>query len=107
MQRLFIHSRRRELGLRSMRLVTLAQTRETAISNRRLARSGGNSLASRRHSVPTFEQAASKVFAMYQPNWKSAHHAAQWTASLGSNFIGGLPGGGGSLIANGAVVRSI
>ena len=81
-QRLFIHGKRRELGLGSTRLVTLAQARETAIANRRLARSGGNPLASRRHSVPTFEQAAAKVFAMYRPNWKSAHHAAQWKASL-------------------------
>ena len=81
-QRLFIHGKRRELGLGSIRLVTLAQARERAIANRRLARSGGNPLASRRHSVPTFEQAAGKVFAMYRPNWRSAHHAAQWRASL-------------------------
>ena len=81
-QRLFIHGKRRELGLGSLRLVTLAQARETAIANRRLARSGGNPLASRRQSVPTFEQAGAKVFAMHRPNWKSAKQAAQWTASL-------------------------
>ena len=81
-QRLFIHGKRRELGLGSLRLVTLAQAREAAIANRRLARSGGNPLASRRQSVPTFEQAASKVFAMYRPNWKSPKQAAQWKASL-------------------------
>ena len=81
-QRLFIHGKRRELGLGSIRLVTLAQARERAIANRRLARSGGNPLASRRQSVPTFEQAAGKVYAMYRPNWRSAHHAAQWRASL-------------------------
>ena len=81
-QRLFIHGKRRELGLGSIRLVTLAQARETAIANRRLARSGGNPLASRRQSVPTFQQAATKVFAMYRPNWRSTHHAAQWKASL-------------------------
>ena len=81
-QRLFIHGKRRELGLGSIRLVTLAQARERAIANRRLARSGGNPLASRRHSVPTFQQAATKVYAMYRPNWRSDHHAAQWRASL-------------------------
>ena len=81
-QRLFIHGKRRELGLGSLRLVTLAQARETAIANRRLARSGGNPLASKRQSVPTFEQAGAKVFAMHRPNWKSAKQAAQWTASL-------------------------
>ena len=83
-QRLFIHGKRRELGLGSVRLVTLAQAREAAIANRRLARLGGNPLASRRHSVPTFEQAATKVFAMYRPNWKSAKQAAQWAASMHS-----------------------
>ena len=81
-QRLFIHGKRRELGLGSLRLVTLAQARERAIANRRLARSGGNPLASRRQSVPTFEQAGAKVFAMHRPNWKSAKQAAQWTASM-------------------------
>ena len=52
------------------------------MANRRLARSGGNPLASRRQSVPTLEQAAAKVFAMHRPNWKSAKQAAQWTASM-------------------------
>ena len=84
-QRLFIHGKRRELGLGSIRLVTLAQARETAIANRRLARSGGNPLASRRHCIPTFEQAAAKVFAMYRPIWRSDHHAHQWKASLRAN----------------------
>ena len=81
-QRLFIHGKRRELGLGSLRLVTLAQAREAAIANRRLARSGGNPLASRRQSVPTFEQASARVFAMHRPNWKNPKQAAQWKASL-------------------------
>jgi len=81
-QRLFIHGKRRELGLGSLRLVTLAQARERAIANRRLARSGGNPLASRHQSVPTFEQAGAKVFAMHRPNWKNPKQAAQWRASL-------------------------
>ncbi len=81
-QRLFIQGKRHELGLGSVRLVTLAQAREAAIANRRLARSGGNPMASRRQSVPTFEQAAAKVVAMHRPNWKGAKQAAQWTASM-------------------------
>ena len=81
-QRLFIHGKRRELGLGSIRLVTLAQAREAAIANRRLARSGGNPLASRRQSVPTFEQAVAKVVAMHRPNWTSTGHLVQWRTSL-------------------------
>ena len=81
-QRLFIHGKRRELGLGPVRLVTLSQAREAALANRRLARAGGDPMASRRQSVPTFEQAAAKVIAMHRPNWKSARHAAQWTGTL-------------------------
>ena len=71
-----------ELGLGPVRLVTLAQAREAALANRRLARSGGDPMASRRQSVPTFEQAAAKVVALYRPNWKSAKHARQWMTTL-------------------------
>ena len=81
-QRLFIHGKRRELGLGPLRLVTLSQAREAALANRRLARAGGDPMTSRRQSVPTFEQAAAKVIAMHRPNWKSARHAAQWTGTL-------------------------
>ncbi len=81
-QRIFIHGKRRELGLGPIRLVTLAQAREAALVNRRLARAGGDPMASRRQSVPTFEQAAAKVVALYRPNWKSAKHARQWMTTL-------------------------
>ena len=43
--RLFIHGKRRELGLGPVRLVTLAQVREAARANRRLARAGGDPMA--------------------------------------------------------------
>ena len=39
-------------------------------------------MATRRRSVPTFEQAAAKVVALYRPNWKSAKHARQWMTTL-------------------------
>ena len=81
-QRLFIHGKLRELGLGPIRLVTLAQAREAALANRRLARAGGDPMASRRQSVPTLEQAAAKVVALYRPNWKSAKHAGQWMTTL-------------------------
>ena len=81
-QRLFIHGKRRELGLGPVRLVTLSQAREATLANRRLARAGGDPMTSRCQSVPTFEQAAAKVIAMHRPNWKSARHAAQWTGTL-------------------------
>ena len=70
-QRLFIHGKRRELGLGPVRLTTLAEAREAAMANRKLARSGGDPMAMQRSSVPTFEQVAGKVFAMHRPTWSA------------------------------------
>ena len=81
-QQLFIHGKRRELGLGPVRLVTLAEARDAAQGNRKLARAGGDPMATQRTSVPTFEQAAGKVLAMHRPAWKSAKHAGQWAATL-------------------------
>ena len=80
-QRLFIHGKRRELGLGPVRLVTLAEARDAAVANRKVARAGGDPRTKRRSTVPTFEQAASKVFAMHRANWTD-RHAGQWMATL-------------------------
>ena len=81
-QRLFIHGRRRELGLGPVRLVTLAEAREAALANRKLARAGGDPIAAKGRGIPTFEEASAKVIEIHRPNWKNAKHAAQWTATL-------------------------
>ncbi len=80
-QRLFIHGKRRELGLGPVRLVTLAEARDAALANRKVARAGGDPRAKRRSSVPSFEQAAAKVFAMHRPTW-TTKHADQWISTL-------------------------
>ena len=41
----------------------------------------GDPRATRRRSVPTFERAAAKVFAMHRSTW-SAKHAVQWASTL-------------------------
>ena len=82
-QRLVIHGRRRELGLGSYPLVSLAEARETAFQNRKLARQGGDPLALKRRShAPTFQEAARIVIEMHRPSWRNAKHAAQWDATL-------------------------
>ena len=53
-QRLFIHGKRRELGLGPVRLVTLAEARDAALANRKVARAGGDPRTKRHSSVPTF-----------------------------------------------------
>ncbi|MYI96466.1 MAG: tyrosine-type recombinase/integrase [Acidobacteria bacterium] len=80
-QRLFIHGKRRELGLGPFRLVTLAEARDTALANRKVARAGGDPRTKRGRSVPTFERAAAKVFAVHRPNWTD-RHAGQWMSTL-------------------------
>ena len=54
-QRLVVRGRRRELGLGAATLVSLADAREQALANRKLARSGGDPLADKRRvqRVPT------------------------------------------------------
>ena len=80
-QRLFIRGKRRELGLGPFRLVTLAEARDAALANRKVARAGGDPRTKRRRLVPTFEKAAAKVFAMHRPNWTD-RHAGQWMSTL-------------------------
>ena len=90
-QRLFIHGKRRELGLGPLRLVTLAEARDAALANRKVARAGGDPRTKRRSSVPTFEQAAAKVFAMHRANW-TERHAGQWIATLRTYAYPGIGG---------------
>ncbi len=82
-QRIVIQGRRRELGLGGFPLVSLAEAREAAFQNRKLARQGGDPLALKRKAkVPTFEEAAKIVIEIHRPSWRSAKHAAAWGSSL-------------------------
>ena len=49
-QRLVIRGRKHELGLGSVHLVSLAEAREQALANRKLARSGGDPLSDNQRS---------------------------------------------------------
>lgn len=59
-QRIVVRGRRRDLGLGSASLVSLAQAREAALENRRIARAGGDPVAERKNAreTPTFREAA-------------------------------------------------
>ena len=83
-QRLVIRGRRRELGLGSVALVTLAEAREKARANRKLAREGGDPLAEKRRAkgVPSFAEAAAKVIERKKASWRNPRQAAQWMGSL-------------------------
>ena len=83
-QRLVIRGRRRDCGLGSVALVSLAEAREKARANRKLAREGGDPLAEKRRAqgVPSFAEAAARVVQQKQAGWRSPKHCRDWMSSL-------------------------
>ena len=83
-QRINIRQKRTEIGIGSASLVSLADARQAALENRRLARAGGDPLQAQRQAkeIPTFEEAARKVHKIHEPSWKSKKHAAQFITTL-------------------------
>ena len=84
MQRLVINSKRCDLGLGSVSLVSLAVAREKALENRKAARAGYDPLAARKvaTAMPTFEQAARIVYENNLPTWRNPKHGPQWIGTL-------------------------
>ena len=83
-QRLLVRGRRRELGLGSLALVPLAEAREKALANRKLARQGGDPLAEKRRTqgIPTFAEAAARVLEQKRSGWRNPRHPREWISSL-------------------------
>ena len=85
-QRLMIHGRRRDLGLGSVALVPLAEARETARVNRKLAREGGDPLAEKRRAegTPTFAEAARRVLDQKRAGWRKRPAPAELVDESGA-----------------------
>lgn len=83
-QRIVIRGKRCELGLGSYTLVTLAEAREKALSNRKLAREGGDPLEAKRkrQEILTFEQCARRVHELHAPTWRNVKHRLDFISSL-------------------------
>lgn len=83
-QRIVIQGKRKDIGLGSARLVSLAEARDIALGNRKLARQGRDPIAERRNaqSIVSFEQAARKVYERDSPNWRNPKHRQQWISTL-------------------------
>ena len=79
-QRLVIRGRRCELGLGAVALVSLAEAREQAVANRKLARAGGDPLADKRRvqGMPTFAEAATTVIDQKRAGWKTPAQVQAW-----------------------------
>ena len=65
-------------------LVSLAEAREQALANRKLARSGGDPLSEKRRAdgVPTFAEAAQRVLEQKRDGWRGRWHAQTWIRSM-------------------------
>ena len=83
-QRIVIRGKRTEIGIGSASLVSLAEARETAVENRKLARAGGDPLQAKRttQALLTFADAARKVHEIHKPTWRNPKHAAQFISTL-------------------------
>ncbi len=83
-QRIVIRGKRREIGLGAPPVVTLAQAREQALENKRLAHAGGDPLAAKRKArrVLSFEEAARKAHARNAPSLKNPKDRAAYLKSM-------------------------
>jgi hypothetical protein len=92
-----VKGRRRDVGLGSARDVSLRDARDEAGALRKLARSGEDPAAKRRHErsgYVTFEAAAEAVHSQRSDLWRNAKHGAQWISTLRAYacpVIGKLP----------------
>jgi integrase len=88
-QRITIRGKRREIGLGSSMLVSLAEAREHALENRKLARAGGDPLAEKRKAkaILTFEAAARKTHEELSPTWKNPKDRASFLSTMETNIF--------------------
>ena len=78
-QRLVIQGRRRDLGLGSCSLVSLAAARGRAFDNRRIARAGGDPrVDAARQQAPTFRSVYETATEIRRPGWDTKATEASW-----------------------------
>lgn len=78
------NGRRRDIGLGSASKVTLAQARERATQVRNWVEHGLDPVFEKRKArgIPTFKEAAAKVFAANRKTWRNEKHEWQWKRTL-------------------------
>lgn len=82
-QRIVIGGRRRELGLGGYPATGLAEARALAHANKSLVTAGRDPVTERRRTnVPTFREAAKRVFEANLPRWRNGKHTKSWWQTL-------------------------
>ena len=84
LQRYTIKGRRREIGLGSAKVVTVAQARRNAYNNLILVSEGIDPIEDKKKDkrIPNFEAAARSVYDVNLPTWSNAKHASQFITTL-------------------------
>lgn len=83
--RVRIDGERRDMGLGSLKVLTLAEARAKASELRREIARGVDPIAEKKKvvdPVPTFREAAARVHADHKAAWKNGKHQAQWLSTL-------------------------
>ncbi len=87
-QRITINRKRRNIGLGGYPTVSLAEARDKAFQNRKLARSGGDPLKEKQKAkLPSFEQAAEKTFETNRACWRSEKTAKNWEQGMKKHVL--------------------
>jgi len=84
LQRYTFQGRRREIGLGSAKIVSVATARKNAHQNLVLVSEGIDPIEDKKQEsvIPKFEVAARKVHEENRPTWRNAKHAAQFITTL-------------------------
>ena len=84
LQRYTFQGRRREIGLGSAKIVSVATARKNAHQNLVLVSEGVDPIEHKKQDsiIPKFEVAARKVYEDNRPTWRNAKHAAQFITTL-------------------------
>lgn len=84
LQRYTLNGRRREIGLGSAKIVSVATARRAAHQNLVLVSEGVDPIEDKKQValIPTFEVAAREVYEANRPTWRNAKHASQVISTL-------------------------
>ncbi len=84
LQRYTIKGRRREVGLGSAKVVSVAKARRNAYNNLILVSEGIDPIEDKKKdkSIPNFEAACRSVYDANLPTWRNAKHASQFITTL-------------------------
>ncbi|WP_144946612.1 tyrosine-type recombinase/integrase [Pseudomonas oryzihabitans] len=83
-----VNGRRREMGLGSYSLFSLAEAKEMRLKQAKLVALGKDAITERdtaaaaQRAIPTFQEAAEDYIRVNAPGWKNAKHLQQWENTL-------------------------